>query len=82
MQTSAASPSICDAREAIPRPFSAPLTLTFSLQFIDAIASLDDWEKEWKKNPQGIIKPAVVQVDFRSQHGGKVPDGVGVIVTA
>jgi hypothetical protein len=30
------------------------------------VPSLDDWEKQWKKNPQGIVKPAVVQVDFRS----------------
>jgi len=28
------------------------------------VPSLDDWEKQWKKNPQGIVKPAVVQVDF------------------
>ena len=31
------------------------------------VPSLDDWEKQWKKNPQGIVKPAVVQVDFRSE---------------
>jgi hypothetical protein len=30
------------------------------------VPSLGDWEKQWKKNPQGIVKPAVVQVDFRS----------------
>ena len=29
------------------------------------VPSLDDWEKQWKKNPQGIVKPAVMQVDFR-----------------
>jgi hypothetical protein len=29
------------------------------------VPSLDDWEKQWKRNPQGIIKPAVVQVDFQ-----------------
>jgi integrase len=31
------------------------------------VPSLDDWEKQWKKNPQGIVKPAVVQVDFRTE---------------
>ena len=31
------------------------------------VPSLDDWEKQWKENPQGIAKPAVVQVDFRSE---------------
>jgi hypothetical protein len=31
------------------------------------VPSLDDWEKQWKKNPQGIVKPAVVQVDFQAQ---------------
>jgi hypothetical protein len=30
------------------------------------VPSLDDWEKQWKKNPPGIVKPAVVQVDFLS----------------
>jgi hypothetical protein len=30
------------------------------------VPSLDDWEKQWKKNPQGTIKPAVVQVDFQA----------------
>jgi hypothetical protein len=30
------------------------------------VPSLDDWEKQWKKKPQGIVKPAVVQVDFSS----------------
>ena len=28
------------------------------------VPSLDDWEKQWKQNPQKIAKPAVVQVDF------------------
>ncbi len=30
------------------------------------VPSLDDWEKQWKENPQKINKPAVVQVDFVS----------------
>ena len=33
--------------------------------------SLDDWEKQWKMNPQGIVKPAVVQVDFRVPAEGR-----------
>ncbi len=33
------------------------------------VPSLDDWEKQWKENPQGIAKPAVVQVDFQAQQG-------------
>ena len=30
------------------------------------VPSLDDWEKEWKQNPQGMQKPKLVPVDFRS----------------
>lgn len=30
------------------------------------VPSLDDWEKEWKKNPEKIRKPAIVPVEFRS----------------
>jgi hypothetical protein len=33
------------------------------------VPSLDDWEKQWKQNPQRISKPAVVQVDFQAQQG-------------
>ena len=28
--------------------------------------SLDDWEKQWEKNPQGMEKPKVVAVDFQA----------------
>ena len=28
------------------------------------VPSLDDWEKDWKKNPHGIEKPKLVPVDF------------------
>jgi hypothetical protein len=28
------------------------------------VPSLDDWEKQWKKNPQGMEKPKGVAVDF------------------
>jgi hypothetical protein len=31
------------------------------------VPSLDDWEKEWKKNPQGIAQPKVLPVDFKSR---------------
>ena len=34
--------------------------------------SLDDWEKQWKKNPPGIVKPAVVQVDFTAAQADAV----------
>jgi integrase len=30
------------------------------------VPSLDDWEKKWKENPQGIQKPTVVPVEFRT----------------
>ena len=32
------------------------------------VPSLDDWEKQWRTNPQQMAKPAVVQVDFQAQH--------------
>ena len=31
------------------------------------VPSLDDWEKEWKRNPQSGAKPKLVAVDFNSQ---------------
>jgi len=30
------------------------------------VPSLDDWEKQWEKNPQGMEKPKVVAVDFQA----------------
>jgi integrase len=30
------------------------------------VPSLDDWEKQWNKNPHGMKQPKVVAVDFRS----------------
>ena len=30
------------------------------------VPSLDDWEKEWDKNPQRIIQPKLLPVDFRA----------------
>ena len=43
------------------------------------VPSLDDWEKQWKENPQKIAKPAVVQVDFKAQQNSPAvgePEGV------
>jgi integrase len=31
------------------------------------VPSLDDWEKEWKKNPQAVAQPKVLAVDFKPQ---------------
>ena len=31
--------------------------------------SLDDWEKQWKKDPHGMKQPKVVAVDFQSSLG-------------
>ena len=36
--------------------------------------SLDDWEKQWKKNPQGMEKPKVVAVDFQAQPAASAAD--------
>ena len=30
------------------------------------VPSLDDWEKQWKQNPQGMEKPKLVTVDFQA----------------
>jgi hypothetical protein len=45
---------------------------------------LEDWEKQCKKNPrqkkpQRIVKPAVVQVDFRSD--GIDPRGASAVAS-
>jgi hypothetical protein len=39
------------------------------------VPSLDDWEKQWKKNPQEMQKPKVVAVEFQTHadNGGKAP---------
>jgi hypothetical protein len=29
------------------------------------VPSLDDWERQWKENPQGMQKPELVSVDFQ-----------------
>ena len=30
------------------------------------VPSLDDWEKQWQKNPQQITQPKVLPVNFRA----------------
>ena len=42
------------------------------------VPSLDDWEKQWKENPQGIAKPAVVQVDFYAAQVSDAADNAWV----
>jgi len=32
------------------------------------VPSLDEWEKQWKKDPQSVPQPKVVTVDFKSQN--------------
>ena len=34
------------------------------------VPSLDDWEKQWKKNPHGMKQPKLVAVDFQSNLDG------------
>jgi integrase len=34
------------------------------------VPSLDDWEKEWQKNPQGVAKPKLWPVDFQAKAEG------------
>ena len=31
------------------------------------VPSLDDWEKQWKKDPHAMQQPKVVAVDFQAQ---------------
>jgi integrase len=33
------------------------------------VPSLDDWEKQWKKDPRAVHQPKVVAVDFHPQNG-------------
>jgi len=37
---------------------------------------------QWKQNPQGIVKPAVVQVDFTASQAGDAADNAGVPAVA
>jgi len=34
------------------------------------VLSLDDWEKQWNEYPLKVLKPTLVQVDFRGQLTG------------
>jgi len=33
------------------------------------VPSLDEWEKQWKENPQQITQPKVLPVNFRAAGG-------------
>jgi hypothetical protein len=39
------------------------------------VPSLDDWEKEWQKNPRRIAQPKLLPVDFQAPRADTVkPD--------
>jgi len=40
---------------------------------------LDDWEKQWKKNPHGMEKPKVVAVDFQAQCTDKALESIAQV---
>jgi len=46
------------------------------------VPSFDDWEKQWKENPQKTGKPAVVQMDSRGQQASAADKGPGAAVAA
>jgi hypothetical protein len=43
------------------------------------VPSLDDWEKQWQENPQGIEKPKVVPVNFKAPRATGVEAGLAPI---
>ena len=45
------------------------------------VPSLDEWEKR-KENPQKVIKPAVVQVDFKACEAGVAAAGAEATLAA
>jgi hypothetical protein len=46
------------------------------------VPSLDDWEKQWNKNPHGMKQPKVVAVDFHSNLDGPASaDAEGPVAT-
>jgi hypothetical protein len=47
-----------------------------------SVPSLNDGQKQWKKNPQGIVKPAVAQVDFQAAQASGAADNAGVPMVA
>jgi integrase len=49
---------------------SKAIHATYSRNAEVTVPSLDDWEKQWKKNPQEMQKPKLVPVDFLA-HGGE-----------
>jgi hypothetical protein len=34
------------------------------------VPSLDEWERQWNQNPQGMEKPKLVQLGCKGQHQG------------
>lgn len=46
------------------------------------VPSLDDWEKQWRENPQKISKPAVVQVDFNAAQPSISGEAANTVVSA
>jgi integrase len=48
------------------------------------VPSLDDWERQWKQNPQEMQKPKVVAVEFQTNRTGNIQDHPtpGVMATA
>lgn len=46
-----------------------------SLAYGVTVPSLDDWEKQWQKNPQGMEKPKAVPGDFETQQTSAAAEG-------
>jgi integrase len=42
------------------------------------VPCLDDWEKQWKKNPQGMDKPKIVAVNFQSRQPAETPQATAI----
>jgi integrase len=55
---------------------SKAVHFAYSKQAEVTVPSLDDWEKEWKKNPQAIKQPKVVPVNFQSHQPNEEPAAV------
>jgi hypothetical protein len=47
-------------------PQFAICTLAYAKRAEVTVPSLDDWEKEWEKNPQRSGQPKLLPVNFRS----------------
>jgi hypothetical protein len=37
------------------------------------VPSLDEWEKQWNKNPQAVAQPKIVPVDFHATTSNPAP---------